>query len=590
MFMRRPSRSIKASRNRILAIGASLLVSGSALAAAAMPAQAAPQPAVANTITVAAIAAHTTNPLSTTTVIPVKATETNQLGLLTFSVKGLPATATWSITQPTLPGDATVDLTVTFAAPFKQDVTVTATDDLLPTHHGSATFLWTADNTIKVANPGAQTTWLGLRVNLQTTATDSAPGESAHLTWAATDLPAGLSIGKTTGLISGRATKAAALTTIVTATDAYGATGSTTIAWNINDSVTIVNQGPQTTTVGRWKDIGPFKVTDHVPGDKPSFSATGLPPGMGFQPSPMLLYGWPTTAGTYSATVHEKGSLGTIDAMTFRLTVKPAPNKGSTGQIHLALDGKCLLDPGNRTASGTHVQIGNCVSGATQRWTVVADGTIRVNGRCLDIAGSGSAAGKQLQLTSCGNANPRQLWSQGTDGELINPASGLCLTDPGSSRKNGAVPTMGACHVRSYEQWTLPAQPILTALGGSCTDDHFSEGNNGAVIDMFWCNATPGQTWSLRPDGTIRAGLFGSKCLTVRSKKTVIYGCSGGDKTQKWTVVRTGAMSSELTEGGVCLAIPSLTSAKGTLLEPNGTQLITAKCSKTDPRDLWHIA
>jgi hypothetical protein len=311
---------------------------------------------------------------------------------------------------------------------------------------------------------------------------------------------------------------------------------------------------------------------------------------MGLKQSPLMIYGWPTQAGTKSVTIQGYGTLGARDWMTFKLVVKPATDTGPAGQIRLALDGKCLTDPGNKTASGTRVQIATCASGSTERWTVASDGTIRANGHCLAIAGSGSSMGNQLQLTSCGNANPRQLWLQGTDGELVNPASGLCLTDPGASRSNGIAAVMGACHVKSAEQWTLPAQPILTSVGGSCADDHFSEGNNGAVVDMFWCNGTTGQAWSFRPDGTIRAGLYSNKCMTVRNRQTVIYTCGAGDRSQKWTVVRTGAMSSELTEGGVCLAIPSLTSAKGTLLEPNGTQLITSTCSKTDPRDLWHIA
>ena len=386
-------------------------------------------------------------------------------------------------------------------------------------------------------------------------------------------------------LVSGSALAAAAMPA-----QAASAAPRAAVARNVTEAVDIISQGPQTTTVGRWKDINPFQVVDRVKGDKPSFSATGLPPGMGFQGGPLLLYGWPTTAGTYSVTIHEKGSLGTTDHMTFKLTVKPAPDKGATDQIHLLLDGKCLQDPGGKTANGSRVRIANCVAGATERWTVVADGTVRVNHRCLDIAGSGSAAGKQLQLTNCGNANPRQLWSQGTDGELVNPSSGLCVTDPGSSESNGTVPMMGACHVKSVEQWTLPAQPLLTAVGGSCADDHYSSDANGNIIDMFWCNGTIGQAWSFRPDGTIRAGLFANKCMTVHNQKIAIYTCSAGNKSQQWTVVRTGAMSSQLAQGGVCLTIPSMTSAKGTLLEANGTQLIASTCRKTDPRDLWHIA
>lgn len=313
---------------------------------------------------------------------------------------------------------------------------------------------------------------------------------------------------------------------------------------------------------------------------------------MGFQANPMLIYGWPNAAGTYHVTIHEHGSLGSTDAMTFNLVVKPAPDSGGTnpdtggvGQIHLPFAGKCVQDPGNRTANGTQVKIESCVTGATERWTTAADNTIRANGHCLTIAGSGGSNGRQLVLSGCGGGT-RQRWMQGTDGELVNPASGLCVTDPGSSRANGTVPTMGACHVQSNEQWTLPAQTVLTALGGSCADDHFSSGVNGNVIDMFWCQYSASK-WTFEPDGTLR--MFGNKCITVRSGKAVIWTC-GGHSGQKWTVVRTSAMGSEIAQGGVCLAIPSMTSGKGgKALEPNGTQLVTSKCSQTDPRDIWHI-
>jgi Ricin-type beta-trefoil lectin domain len=275
--------------------------------------------------------------------------------------------------------------------------------------------------------------------------------------------------------------------------------------------------------------------------------------------------------------------------MTFKLVVRPAANNGGTdpdtgglGQIHLPFAGKCLQDPGNRTANGTHVELEPCASGTAERWTVAGDNTIRANGRCLTIAGSGAANGRQLVLAGC-DGSVRQRWAQGTNGELANPASGLCATDPGSSRRSGTVPTMGGCRASSSEQWALPPQAALTALGGSCLDDHFSSGVNGNVIDMFWCQFSTAK-WTFEPDGTIR--MFGNKCITVRSGKAVIWTC-GAHSGQKWTVVRTSTMGSEIAQGGVCLAIPSMT--RGAALEPNGTQLVTSRCSRTDPRDLWHI-
>ena len=233
------------------------------------------------------------------------------------------------------------------------------------------------------------------------------------------------------------------------------------------------------------------------------------------------------------------------------------PDSGAVGQVHLALDGKCLQDPGNRTANGTRVEIENCVSGSTERWTVASDDTVRVNGRCLNIAGSGSANGRQLQVWSC-NGGTRQVWMRESAGQLVNPASGLCVTDPRSSRNNGVTPTMGACHARSSEQWTLPAQPILTPVGGACADDPLGVGTNGTVVDMFSCNGTPGQAWDFEPNGTIRISQYPNVCLTLHKSEPVLWVC-GITSGQKWSVNRTGGLGSELAVGGACLATKSLT-------------------------------
>lgn len=334
-----------------------------------------------------------------------------------------------------------------------------------------------------------------------------------------------------------------------------------------------------TTTAGRSVAYR-LAYTDVVKGDKVTWTATGLPAGVGFQQSSLLLYGWPAAAGTHTVVFRAKGSLGTSDQKVLKLVVRAAPDSGAVGQVHLALDGKCLQDPGNRTANGTRVEIENCVSGSTERWTVASDNTVRVNGRCLNIAGSGSANGRQLQVWSC-NGSTRQVWMQENAGQLVNPASGLCVTDPRSSRSNGVTPTMGACHARSSEQWTLPAQPILTPVGGACADDPLGVGTNGTVVDMFSCNGTPGQAWDFEPNGTIRISQYPNVCLTLHKSEPVLWVC-GVTSGQKWSVNRTGGLGSELAVGGVCLATKSLTAS-------NATKLVMAKCAPANPLDLWHI-
>jgi hypothetical protein len=505
--------------------------------------------------------------------VTITATDTTPGLAYTFASPNLPAGLAINKTTGVITGTPTGK-----AGTYASDVNVTDSTGVT----GTGVIDWTIGkpDKIDVTGPAAKTSWRGVAVSLKVSATDAAAGQT--LTWSATGLPPGLTIDPTTGVISGRPTLVGSYalhTVTVTATDGTGSFGSATIKWSITLPVQLPWPGTQTTTVGQWLDINPFPYNDLVPGDKPTFSATGLPSGMSFQNNPMLIWGWPTTAGTYRVTIHEQGSLGSTDFTAFNLIVKAAPGVGATGQIHLPLAGKCLQNP-----NGTRVELEGCVSGATESWTVESDNTIRVHGRCLTIAGNGSSAGDQLVLSGCaGSASQR--WAQGNHGELVNPASGLCVTDPGASKRNGTVPVTGTCHTSSYEQWTLPAQKVLTALGGSCLDTSGAAAI-GQRIDMFWCKYS-GSSWTFEPNGTI--AIFGTECITVKNKKAVIGKCSARNNSQKWTVVRTSAMGSELAQGGVCLAIPSMTSARGTAIETNGTQLITAKCSNTDPRDLWHI-
>ena len=177
-------------------------------------------------------------------------------------------------------------------------------------------------NTVTVTNPGDQTTAVNGSVNLPIKAADSS--SSAKLSYAASGLPAGLSIDSGTGVISGTATTQGVSNVTVTVTDDTQASGNASFRWTVGNpptgTVTVTSPGNQ------WGFKGyPLFQTIQISatasdGGALTFSATGLPPGLKISASGAIT-GTPTTAGTYSVTVTAAEANGTSGATSFTFTV-----------------------------------------------------------------------------------------------------------------------------------------------------------------------------------------------------------------------------------------------------------------------------
>ena len=156
-----------------------------------------------------------------------------------FMVSAVGGTApyTWSATG--LPAGLSIDpasgeVSGTPTAAGTSTVSVTATDG--DSRHGSATFAFTvtaAPTAPVVANPGNKTATVGA---VMTPFTASATGGVAPITWAATGLPAGLSIDPASGEVSGTPTASGTSTVTVTATDAGSRTGSATFTISVTNA------------------------------------------------------------------------------------------------------------------------------------------------------------------------------------------------------------------------------------------------------------------------------------------------------------------------------------------------------------------
>ncbi|WP_263984057.1 putative Ig domain-containing protein [Streptomyces sp. HPF1205] len=240
-------------------------------------------------------------------------------------------------------------------------------------------------NTVAVTSPGNQTATAGTAISgVQVHATDSASGQT--LTYAATGLPAGLSISSA-GLITGTPTAAGTFTVTVTATDSTGASGAASFTWTVSgdgsgNTVTVTDPGSQSGTVGTAITGLQVHATDSASGQTLTYTASGLPAGLSIS-SAGLITGTPTTAGTYDVAVTATDSTGASGAASFTWTI----GGGSTG------GGTCHVAYEKNEWSG----------GFTANLTITNTGTSAINGWKLAFSFPGDQ-----KVTSAWNATVTQ--------------------------------------------------------------------------------------------------------------------------------------------------------------------------------------
>ena len=152
---------------------------------------------------------------------------------------------------------------------------------------------------------------------------------------------------------------------------------------------------------------------------------------------------------TYLVAAWPFGGVVGGDISTTPLSGAPFPAVATgSGTIRTAFADMCVYIPGN--ADGTKVGVWRCNGTGSQWWTAYSDGTLRINGECLEPAGGSTRVGAKVSIGTC-NGGPSQQWqisqvSQNQFGPIINAGSGNALTDPGGSTVNGTQLAMGPNH------------------------------------------------------------------------------------------------------------------------------------------------
>lgn len=334
---------------------------------------------------------------------------------------------------------------------------------------------------VPVFNPGDQSTRLNAAAAPVSAAMLAVAG-SAAVSYTATGLPPGLSVGATTGQIAGKPVVAGLYHVKVTATSG-GLTGSASFSWT-------VSQVLPTSAVGSVSlDLGGKCLTDAANSSAIGAAAQTWACGAGSDQD------WSVTGGTIQ--IHGRCLTAAGTASRSKVTLAACAASAASQQWRVGTDaelvnvgsGNCLDDPYSSSANGVALWIFTCSGASNQKWTLPAgpvlsqvagqcldnndgsvtdgnkvqvwacngypgqkwaaapDGTVRTSGSCLDIYHGGTAIGSKVDLFAC-NGTAAQQWHILTDGsavELQNPKSGKCLNDPKNANASGTGLVLGPC-------------------------------------------------------------------------------------------------------------------------------------------------
>jgi subtilase family serine protease len=158
------------------------------------------------------------------------------------------------------------------------------------------------------------TTTVGMGFDYQITASNGA------VSYSASGLPAGLSVDPTAGLISGTATAIGSSNVTIAATNA-GGTGSATLALTVNPQAPVITSGLTATGTNG----GGFSYQITATNNPGSYSASGLPAGLGINSTSGIISGTATVTGTFNATINATNAGGTGSATLVITMLPPAP-------------------------------------------------------------------------------------------------------------------------------------------------------------------------------------------------------------------------------------------------------------------------
>ncbi len=387
-----------------------------------------------------------TNSEGDTVSLPVSASDATSGVTLTYSASGLPSglsiNASSGLISGTLTlGDGNNGGTYT--------PTVTASDG---TSSAREVLFWQVSSAISISRTSGQTNTEGDSVSLSISATDATSGVT--LTYSASGLPTGLSVNASSGLISGTLALGDGNGGVPAGTLGLG-TGSTyapTISvsdgtssnseilnWFVTSAVSFSQASAQTSVQTNTEgDTVSLQVSasDATSGATLTYSASGLPPGLGINAGSGLILGTvalgdANNGGTYAATISASdGASSSSEVINWSIlsAIKLAPTPSQTNtegdSVSVSISATDATSGTTLTYSASGLPSGLGINASTG----LISGTI-----ALGDANNGGTYAPSITVTDGTSTNSESFPWQ------INSAIRIIQTQPQSNREGNTV-------------------------------------------------------------------------------------------------------------------------------------------------------
>ncbi|MGW6686047.1 LamG-like jellyroll fold domain-containing protein [Streptomyces sp. NPDC054961] len=149
---------------------------------------------------------------------------------------------------------------------------------------------------------------------------------------------------------------------------------------------------------------------------------------------------------------------GVSDFAAYNYAAAPtAPS--AVGRISLSeAPNSCADNDYARPDDGNKIQIAACNGTVAQDFSVRADGSLRIQGKCVNATNAGTGNTTLLELRTCGGTpTPAQTFVPRADGSIYNPVSGRCMDLGNYDLTPGHQLWLFDCNGSAAQRWSITA-------------------------------------------------------------------------------------------------------------------------------------